>query len=393
MRTFVQTFLFIIISIVSYYYFSPLYTTITEERTEKNNITTEDSISTATITIVGDLMCHSVQINYAYVEEDSFDFNGVFSEVKEHLSSADFTIGNLETVLAGKEKSYSGYPFFNAPDDFLKAIYEAGFDLLVTANNHSIDQGIVGVDRTIEKMDELGLDHTGTYLSQNDRDSIRIYNINGIHLAVIAYSYGTNGVLIPSSKNYIINLIDFNLIEEDIKKAKNEGAEIVLVFYHFGEEYEREPNIYQRDVINRTIKAGADIIIGSHPHVVQPVTYFKTNGGSLDTGFVAYSLGNFISNQRWRYSDAGVILNISISKDLKRDSVYLSDVSYIPTWVFKGNTEKGNEYIILHSTSSFYDSSYSFLTNDDNQMMRQAFEDTKYIISKYNNRINFKLND
>ena len=393
MKTFVQTFLFIIISIVSYYYFSPLYTTLTEERTEKNNITTEDSISTATITIVGDLMCHSVQINYAYVEEDSFDFNGVFSEVKEHLSSADFTIGNLETVLAGKEKSYSGYPFFNAPDDFLKAIYGAGFDLLVTANNHSIDQGIFGVDRTIEKMDELGLDHTGTYLTQNDRDSIRIYNINGIHLAVIAYSYGTNGVLIPSSKNYIINLIDFNLIEEDIKKAKNKGADIVLAFYHFGEEYKREPNIYQRDVIANTIKAGADIIIGSHPHVVQPINYFKTNGGSLDTGFVAYSLGNFISNQRWRYSDAGVILNISISKDLKRDSVYLSDVSYIPTWVFKGNTESGNEYLILPSTLSFYDSSYSFLTKDDNKMMQQAFEDTKYIISKYNNRIKLISND
>ena len=383
MKTFVQTFLFIIISIVSYYYFSPLYTTITEVKTEKNNIDKGDSISTATITIVGDLMCHSVQINYAYVEKDSFDFNGVFSEVKEHLSFANFTIGNLETVLAGKEKGYSGYPFFNAPDDFLEAIYGAGFDLLVTANNHALDQGIDGVDRTIEKMDEFGLDHTGTYLSQNDRDSIRIYNINGIHLTVIAYSYGTNGVVIPASKNYIINLIDFNLIEEDIQKAKYKGADIVLVFFHFGEEYEREPNIYQRDVIDHTIKSGADIIIGSHPHVVQPVNYFKTNGGSIDTGFVAYSLGNFISNQRWRFSDAGVILNISISKDLKRDSVYLSNVSYIPTWVFKGNTKKGKEYIILHANKSYDDSSYSYLSNSDNEKMHQAFEDTKYIITKF----------
>ena len=386
MKTFVQTFLFIIISIVSYYYFSPLYTTITEVKTEKNNIDKGDSISTATITIVGDLMCHSVQINYAYVEKDSFDFNGVFSEVKEHLSSANFTIGNLETVLAGKEKGYSGYPFFNAPDDFLEAIYGAGFDLLVTANNHALDQGIDGVDRTIEKMDEFGLDHTGNYLSQNDRDSIRIYNINGIHLAVIAYSYGTNGVLIPSGENYVINLIDFNLIEEDINKAKYEGADIVLVFYHFGEEYEREPNIYQRDVIDHTIKAGADIIIGSHPHVVQPVNYFKTNGGSLDTGFVAYSLGNFISNQRWRFSDAGVILNISISKDLKRDSVYLSNVSYIPTWVFKGNTKKGKEYIILHANKSYDDSIYSYLSNTDKEKMHQAFEDTKYIITKFKSK-------
>jgi Bacterial capsule synthesis protein PGA_cap len=386
MPSFVQTFLLIILSIVSYYYFSQLYTTTTEINPQKDIINKEDSISTATITIVGDLMCHSVQIDYAYVEKDSFDFNGVFSEVKEYLSSADFTIGNLETVLAGKEKGYSGYPFFNAPDDFLEAIYGAGFDLLITANNHALDQGIIGVNRTIEKMDELGLDHTGTYLSQNDRDSIRIYSINGIQLGVIAYSYGTNGVPIPGDKNYIINLIDFNLIEEDINKARNEGAEIVLAFYHFGEEYEREPNIYQRDVVNNTIKAGADIIIGSHPHVVQPVNYFNTNGGSLDTGFVAYSLGNFISNQRWRFSDAGVILNIRISKDIKRDSVYLSDISYIPTWVFKGKTKKGKEFIILPATKFYNDSINSYLTSSDKEKMHQAFKDTKFIISKYNSK-------
>ncbi len=386
MRSFVQTFLFIILSIVSYYYFSQLYTTTTEINPQKDIINKEDSISTATITIVGDLMCHSVQFDYAYVEKDSFDFNGVFSEVKEYLSSADFTIGNLETVLAGKEKGYSGYPFFNAPDDFLEAIYGAGFDLLITANNHALDQGIIGVNKTIEKMDELGLDHTGTFLSQNDRDSIRIYSINGIQLGVIAYSYGTNGVPIPGDKNYVINLIDFNLIEEDIKKARNEGAEIVLAFYHFGEEYEREPNIYQRDVVKNTIKAGADIIIGSHPHVVQPVNYFNTNGGSLDTGFVAYSLGNFISNQRWRFSDAGVILNIRISKDIKRDSVYLSDISYIPTWVFKGKTKKGKEFIILLATKFYNDSINSYLTSSDKEKMHQAFKDTKFIISKYNSK-------
>ena len=235
-------------------------------------------------------------------------------------------------------------------------------------------------------MDEFGIKHTGTYLSQHDRDSIRIFNIYGIHLAIIAYSYSTNGIPIPKGKNYIINLIDFNLIEKDIAKARNKRVDIVLVYFHFGEEYQRNPNGYQKEVINNAIKAGADIIIGSHPHVVQPVDYFKTNKANLDTGFVAYSLGNFISNQRWRYSEAGVIIKIKVSKHISTDSVYLSCVSYLPTWVFKGKTKKGREYIILPAAKSYDDSIYSYLSKSDKEKMHQAFEDTKVIITKLNNK-------
>ncbi len=382
MKNFLQIFLFITFSILSYYYLSNSF----DDLPKDDAFEKIDTLLTAEINFVGDLMCHSTQFNYAHVKDDSFDFNGTFSEVKKYLRDADFTIGNFETVLAGKKKRYSGYPFFNAPDDFLLAIKEAGFDLLVNANNHAIDKGSYGVERTIKKMDELGINHTGIYLSQHDRDSIRIFNINGINLAILAYSYSTNGIPLPKDKNYIINLIDYDLIEKDISEARNEGVDIVLVYFHFGEEYQREPNSYQKDVINNTINAGADIIIGSHPHVVQPVDYFKTNKANLDTGFVAYSLGNFISNQRWRYSDAGVMLKIIVSKNILTDSVYLSDVRYLPTWVFKGKTKKGREYIILPSSKSYNDSSYSYLSKSDKEKMQQAFEDTKYIITKLNNK-------
>ncbi|MGB5847586.1 MAG: CapA family protein [Ignavibacteriaceae bacterium] len=380
MKNFLQILLFITFSILSYNYLSISLNYTDEE----NAIEKKDTLITAAINVVGDLMCHSTQFNYAHVKDDSFDFNGVFSEVKQYLTDADFTIGNLETVLAGKKKRYSGYPFFNAPDDFLLAIKEAGFDLLVNANNHSIDKGAKGVERTIKKMDELGINHTGAYLSQNDRDSIRIFNINGIHLAILTYSYSTNGVPIPKGKQYIINLIDYDLIEKDIDNARSKKVDIILVYFHFGEEYQRQPNSYQKEVINNTINAGADIIIGSHPHVVQPVDYFKTNNANLDTGFVAYSLGNFISNQRWKYSDAGVIVKIKVSKNILSDSVYLSGVSYLPTWVFKGKTKKGREYIILPSSKSYDDSIYSYLSKSDKDKMRQAFKDTKFIITKFN---------
>jgi len=347
----------------------------------------EDSVLTAELCFVGDLMCHSTQFNYAKVEADSFDFTGVYKEVKQYLSAADLAIGNLETVIAGKNKGYSGYPYFNAPDDFIYALKDAGFDLLVTANNHALDQGWDGVKRTIEVINEYKIHRTGTFLSQEDRDSLRIFQINSIKIAILAYSENTNGLPIPKGKDFVINLIDEELIKRDIDKARAKNVDIVLVHLHYGPEYNREPSDYQKEIVNKIIQLGADIIIGGHPHVVQPVDFFKTKNSKLETGFVAYSMGNFISNQRWRYSDAGVILNIQISKNKFTDSIYISEVNYLPTWVFKGQTEKGREYIILPSQISDEDSIYNFLTDSDRKLMIEAFNDTKEIITKYNYNI------
>lgn len=386
MKKFLNIFLFFASIIFGYYYIVDFETT-TKDFSKEKIISETDSIITVSLNIVGDLMCHSVQIKYAFVENDSLDFNGIFKEIKKYLADADFTVGNFETVLAGKNKGFSGYPYFNAPDEFLYAIKNTGFDLLITANNHALDKGINGIKRTIQMMDRLELKHTGTFVSENDRDSIRIYAINGIKLGVLAYSYGTNGITIPKGMNYIINLIDFDLIKSDIEKARGEGAEIVLVFYHFGEEYQREPNSFQKEVVNKTIAAGADIIIGSHPHVIQPVDFFPAKNGRLDTGFVAYSLGNFISNQRWRYSDATVMLKLELSKNTFSDSIYLSKVSYLPAWVYKGNTTHGNEYIILPQNVSYGDSLYYYLNQSDKKKMEQSFYDTQSILKKYTSRI------
>lgn len=339
-----------------------------------------DSLVTVTISFVGDLMCHSTQFHYAMLNKDSFDFNPVFREVKEYLSSADLTIGNLETVIAGKKSGYSGYPFFNTPDEYIEALKEAGFDFLVTSNNHSLDRGEHGVLRTIEQIKLNGLLNTGTYISQISRDETESITAAGIDISVLAYTYGTNGIPIPEGKSYLVNLIDHNLIEKDITNARNNNPDLVIVYYHFGDEYSRQPNQYQKDVVKKTIELGADIIIGSHPHVLQPAEYFSTNGAKLNKGFSAYSLGNFISNQRWRYSDAGVILNIQITKNIFTDSIYISNVNYLPTWVFRGETDNRKEFIILPA-EKYDDSTYTFLTNSDRQKMKQAFEDTKSIIN------------
>jgi len=347
----------------------------------------QDSVVTAVLCFTGDLMCHSTQFNAARVEADSFDFTGVFREVKPYLSAADLAIANLETVIAGSKKGYSGYPYFNAPDDFLYALNDAGYNLLFTANNHAIDQGAAGVERTIKKINEYGMHQTGTFVSEKDQDSLRIFQVHSIKIAFLAYTENTNGVEIPDGKTYLVNIIDIDKIAEDIAKARLRNVDIVLVNFHFGEEYKREPNTYQREIVDKTIELGADIIIGGHPHVIEPVDYFKTVNGNPDTGFVIYSMGNFISNQRWRYSDVGMMLNIEISKNIYTDSVYLSDVSFLPAWVYKGNTEKGREYIILPGDVSKNDSIYPFLTSNDKHLMHEAFEDTKYIVTRYTKNI------
>ena len=358
---------------------------------EKTEVTIwEDSVLTAEICFVGDLMCHSTQFNYAKIGVDTFDFTGVYREVKQYLSAADLTVGNLETVIAGKNKGYSGYPYFNAPDDYIYALKDAGFDLLITANNHALDQGWEGVERTIEVINEYKIHRTGTFLSQEDRDSLRIFQINSIKIAILAYSENTNGLPIPKGKDFVINLIDEELIKRDIDKAREKNVDVVLVHLHYGPEYNREPSDYQKQIVQKIIELGADIIIGGHPHVVQPVDFFITNNTKLDSGFAAYSLGNFISNQRWRYSDAGIILNIQISKNKFTDSVYISEVNYLPTWVFRGQTERGREYIILPAHYSD-DSTYYYLSDQDKKLMKESFSDTKEIIHKHSTNTKIKL--
>lgn len=384
MKSILSFIAFIIIITLQHYLFNSV-------RSEKTEVSVpEDSVLTVTLCFTGDLMCHSTQFNYANVGADTFDFTGVYTEVKTFLSESDFTVGNLETVVAGKNKGYSGYPYFNAPDDFIYALKDAGFDLLITANNHALDQGWDGVKRTIEIINDNQLYQTGTFVSKEDRDSVRIFEINSIKIAFLAYSENTNGLPIPKGKDFAINLIDEELIKNDIVKAREKNVDVVLVHLHFGREYLREPDDYQKQIVNKIIEYGADIIIGGHPHVIQPVNFFKTNNAELDSGFVAYSLGNFVSNQRWRYSDAGLILNIQISKNILTDSIYIREVNYLPTWVFKGETEKGREYVILPSQLS-NDTTCNYLTKQDKKLMEEAFSDTKEIINKYSNNSKIKL--
>lgn len=378
-------FFLLTVSFLLSYFFSVTQITISES----NNFTI-DSITTLRIAVVGDLMCHSPQFNYAKVSKDSFDFNPVYRYIKKYLEDADFTYGNLETVIGKKGSTFLGYPRFISPEDYVRALKQNGFDFLCFANNHTLDQGEKGVLNTINTLNENYLGYTGAFSSQNDRDSIRIINLNGFKLAILAYSYGTNGSLIPKGKNYLINIIDFDLIKQDINSARQAGAEIILANFHFGNEYQRFPSEYQKEVVKKTIEFGADLITASHPHVIQPVEYFKTESATLDTGIVAYSLGNFISNQRKRYTDAGVILYLNLEKNLSTNKITLKSVEYLPTWVYKGTTEFGDEFLILPLNETIDSLQAKFLTDNYREKMREAFNDTKEILTAYSDKILLK---
>jgi poly-gamma-glutamate capsule biosynthesis protein CapA/YwtB (metallophosphatase superfamily) len=335
-----------------------------------------DSLTTIKLTFVGDLMCHTPQIEYAEINDNSLDFNPAFREVKPFLENSDLTFGNFETVVLGNSKRFSGYPNFNSPAEYLKAIKNSGFDVLFTSNNHSMDQGKDGVISTLEKIKSFGMMPIGTNSSPRERDSLRIINVKGIKLGLNSYSYGLNGRKLSSSNDFLVNIIDTIRIRQDILKLISKKIDVVIIYFHFGEEYSRSPSELQKEIVNKTFNYGADIIIASHPHVVQPVEFFCNPKARIKKGLIAYSLGNFFSNQQWRYSDAGLILNLEITKNKYKDSLWISKVSDIPTWVFKGDTKKGREYLIIPTDTSLARKIPDFDSEKHIQKIIEAYADT-----------------
>ena len=348
-----------------------------------------DSLSEITINLVGDLMCHLPQTNNAKLPNGEYDFNPSFEYIKPYLQDADITIGNLETTFAGTTQPYAGYPAFNSPDAYCKAIKEAGFDFLVTANNHSMDTREDGLLRTIDVIKKNGLGYAGTYLNQRDHDSIRILNIKGIKLGILNYTYGTNGSYPHTEHKYMLNVIDSAGITSAVKLAKQNGADVVLVFYHMGLENITEPTQAQKDAVRFALDAGATLVIGAHPHVVGPTKTLYSSAIN-DTAFVAYSLGNFLSNQYWRYTDAGVILKLTIQKNITKNTTSFKSASYLPTWVYRGDGGKKMHILFPAQWASDSTKLPSFLNANHKQKMAEALEDTKSIITKYNFKITLK---
>lgn len=296
----------------------------------------EPEVYTAKITATGDLMVHDKQLLDAYNSQDhTYDFNFAFEQVAPLLSRADYTIGNLETTLAGVgTRGYTGYPEFNTPDSFAQALKNAGFDFLTTANNHSYDRRYDGLVQTLNVLNELGLGHTGTYSSAEAQNEVFMTEINNISFAIVSFTYGTNGIPVPEDKDYSINLLTEEVVKRELQEAKSLNPDVIIALPHMGNEYELIPNEQFVKWADLMFAEGADIVLASHPHVLQPVEYkyVTDEKGEQRKVFVAYSLGNFISSQRTEPREAGVMFHFDFTK-VEGEKTELMNVSYTPTWV------------------------------------------------------------
>lgn len=266
---------------------------------------------TLRLLFVGDLMQHQGQIDAARTAR-GYDYSACFAYVKEVISQADFAVANLEVTLGGKP--YRGYPAFSAPDEYLTAIHDAGFNVLLTANNHCLDRGRKGLERTLRLIDSLHIPAAGTYTDIEDRRTRYplLLEKKGFRIALLNYTYGTNGIPVPSPA--VVNLIDTTVIAQDIEKARQLHPDVLLACMHWGVEYQSLPGKEQQKLAQWLFAKGVDHIIGAHPHVVQPIEV-HTDSLTRQKRLVAYSLGNFISNMSARRTDGGLMLQMEFVKN------------------------------------------------------------------------------
>lgn len=263
---------------------------------------------------VGDAMQHQAQLDKAKeLGKGKYDFSDCFSLIYPEIQEADYAVCNLEVPLGGPG-TYSGYPCFSAPDSFAESLIDAGFDMMLTANNHCLDRRDQGGRRTLNALDSLNIDHIGTYRNLSERDSLVpfIKDIKGFKIAFLNYTYGTNGI--EPRDGIEVSLIDKEKIRKEINKAREKGAEIVIVNMHWGIEYVLLENKVQQDLADFIIDCGADVIIGGHPHVIQPMKVVHNNKENKDV-LVVYSLGNFISNMKTADTRGGAMVWVTLTRD------------------------------------------------------------------------------
>ena len=300
------------------------------------NSTAQEQIS---LIFAGDIMGHGGQIEAAHNSAtNTYNYDNVFAEIKTTLSRPDFAIANLEVTLAGPP--YSGYPQFSSPDKLAEACKKSGIDILVTANNHSCDRGGKGIKRTIEVLDKLDIPHNGTYKNSQDRQfrNLLILRKKNIRIGLLNYTYGTNGLKAPRPAS--VNYIDTNQMLLDIEQSKKEELDGLIAVVHWGKEYQTQPNKYQKRIAEFLFRHGVNIIIGGHPHVIQRSEFNKDKNQ-----LVAYSLGNFVSNQASTNTDGGMMLEISLEK--VNGALKIKDVFYHLIWVHKPTRKSKKIFEVL----------------------------------------------
>ena len=357
---------FVLISI--FFFFSCfIQNTNSELQNPQNEFTNEDN-KPITLIFAGDIMGHSPQFNAAYnTETKTYSYDVCFENVKSYIDKVDIAIANLEVPLAGEP--YSGYPNFSSPDALLDGMKNAGYDVVLTANNHVVDRGKKGLERTIKIINDRKLKHIGSYLNKAQRDSIYplIIDKQGVKIALLNYTYGTNGIAVVAPN--IVNMLDTIQIKKDIQKAKSLNSDIIILTVHWGIEYITKANEVQRKLSRFFVLQGVDLVIGSHPHVVQDAEILFSKD-SVEVP-VYYSLGNSISNQRKPETDGGIMVKVEIGTNSKQ----ILSTKYLPVYVHKG---KLNEVFQFHliPTPDYINNPFRFKINKADSTTLTNFDNT-----------------
>jgi poly-gamma-glutamate synthesis protein (capsule biosynthesis protein) len=319
---------------------------------------------------MGDIMQHSPQINAAKMPDGTYNYDSCFSFVASEIEYADFRVANLEFTLAGAP--YSGYPRFSAPDAIAETLKKAGIDLLSTVNNHSCDRGSKGIVRTLDVLDQLGIYRVGTYRNIAEKTFLypQIVDMKGIRIAFLAYTYGTNGL--PIGYPNIVNLIDTAEIVNDIKLAEKYDPDMIICLMHWGLEYQLKQNSEQTALAQFMISRGVNIIIGSHPHVVQPMETQTDSMGNIKSA-VVYSLGNAVSNQNYEHTDIGATAHIAIVKNDTATKIIDCKYSLI---LRHRPAENGKTKFYIIPANKFYDNRHLF-TATEYAALRKTLENTQ----------------
>ena len=351
-------------------------------------IDTKPEVRTISIAAVGDIMSHKDNLTAAYnPKTKTYDFIDCFQYIAPELKNSDLVIGNFETVTAGLKEVYSSYPSFNTPDEILKALASSGFDVLSTANNHCLDRGVAGLTRTIKLIQENGMINVGSSIDGKNKYVTK--EINGIKVSILSYTYAFNSndsKLSSKTKEQYLSPINEAQIKKDIQSVRSQGTDAVIVVMHWGNEYQRQPSTYQTSLAKKIFEWGGDIILGSHPHVVQKSEIMKVNGQNK---YVIYSMGNIVSGYRRTdtgkrpnkiYTEDGVIVKLTIEKDTN-NKVSIKTVNHIPTWLDKYYVDGKPVFRILPIPSSDFKAEY--VNSGNASKVKQSYINTMDLMHNF----------
>jgi poly-gamma-glutamate synthesis protein (capsule biosynthesis protein) len=332
-----------------------------------------------TLLFAGDAMQHQSQIDNAY-RNGIYDYSSYFKFLTEEISQADIAVVNLEVTLGGKP--YKGYPMFSAPDEYAIALKEAGFNIFLNANNHILDRFSKGLHRTLDILDSLNVKHTGVFRNIEERETLYplIVEKKGVRIAFLNYTYATNG-LSPTPPNHI-NYIDKTLIQKDIQKAKKQKADIIIANMHWGIEYKLIQNKNQEDIARFLIDEGVDIVMGAHPHVIQPSKVIIDSTGTI-SNVIVYSLGNFVSAMTIDNSTGGQMVKIILDKKQNKTSIH--SCKYMLHYTEKKNKGNKIDFSIIPVLSA--ESGLIQLDPVNYKKMMRFANNARDIFSKYNESI------